>query len=76
MKKSCPKCLGTGEVQDQAFIGQTCWKRRTDAGLSLAEVSERMNISASHLSYLEAGKRSWSPELLHLFGDALKLGKP
>jgi hypothetical protein len=71
MKKKCPKCLGTGIMQDQRSLGENCWLLRDRAGLSLAVVAGRMGIDASYLSYLEAGKRDWSPELLASFKSSL-----
>lgn len=70
--KKCPKCFGTGVEPDHVAIGLECWKKRADACLSGAIVAKRMGIDPSHLSYLESGKRSWSPELLEKFNQAVK----
>ena len=75
MKKiKCAKCLGTGLRQDQRALGADCWRLRDKRGLSLAETARRMGIDASYLSYLEAGKRDWSPDLIARLETAL--GKP
>lgn len=69
--KKCAKCLGTGFEQDQAELGHRMWKKRADACLSLAQVAHAMDIDPSYLSYLEAGKRDWSPDLIHRFEAAV-----
>lgn len=67
----CPKCLGTGEVQDQRAIGHRLQRSRIGAGLTIYDVASAMGLSPSHLSYLESGKRSWNPELIERYELAL-----
>lgn len=69
--KPCPKCLGTGTEVDQQALGARMWKARADACKSLCEVARFMGIDTSYLSYLEAGKRNWSPDLVEKFNAAL-----
>lgn len=69
--KKCKKCLGTGVEQDQAAIGQAMWKKRQDACRSLADVAEKMGVDVSYVSYLEAGKRNWTSDLIERFESAL-----
>lgn len=53
----CPKCLGTGEVQDQRAIGRGLQFRRIKAGLTIYDVSAAMGLSPSYLSCLEIGAK-------------------
>lgn len=46
-------------------------RRRVAAGLSLTALSERMGRSVGHLSEIEGGTRSASPELLAELAAAL-----
>ena len=65
-KKKCPRCLGTGEVQDQRVLGLGMKSLRTR---TLREVAEAMGISFPHLSLLEHGKRRWTPELVKKYKE-------
>jgi hypothetical protein len=47
--KECPKCGGSGVIQDDAVLGVELRKKREGIGLTLREVSRRMKISASYL---------------------------
>lgn len=60
-KKKCPRCLGTGEVQDQQLVGGLMKRYRT---VSLRDAAKCVGVSASHLCLLEAGKRRWTPDLV------------
>ena len=62
MKKvKCPKCLGTGVMQDYTRIGQDLRDARQ---ITLREAAKAMGITASHLSLMERGKRRWSAEMI------------
>jgi cytoskeletal protein RodZ len=70
--KECPKCGGSGVIQDDAVLGVELRKKREGIGLTLREVSRRMKISASYLCDLEHGRRIWSPILEHNYRQAVK----
>jgi hypothetical protein len=70
MKKvKCPACLGTGLVQDQALIGAALRRRRK---VSLTVLARCMGITASHLCYLESGKRRWTPGLIEKYKECCR----
>lgn len=70
MKKSkCPRCLGTGEVQDQKKIGLMM---KFERGVSLRDAAACMGITASHLCRLESGKRRWTPELVEKYKECCR----
>lgn len=72
MKKTiCPKCLGTGKVDDLFSIGADLRRLREGAGLSLREMAARLNMSPAYLSDLERGHRAWRPDLIKRYEDAL-----
>lgn len=59
-------------VIDSEKSGRIAHKERRDAGLTLAQVAERMQISESYLSYLERGEKNWTQDLAESFNKALK----
>lgn len=61
--KPCEKCWGTGVEQDQQALGLAAWRARAERCESMAAAAQRMGISFSYLSLLEAGKRKWTKEL-------------
>lgn len=61
--KECGKCWGTGQVIDHKRLGREVRRRRLRAGVSLKAAAINLGISSAFLSYLESGKRAWTPEL-------------
>lgn len=57
----CPRCGGSGEVEDEGVLGMKMRVLRKDAGVTLREMARRIGVSASYLSDLELGRRRWSP---------------
>lgn len=45
-------------------IGLTLKLERIEAGVSLTDLAQALGLSIGHLSNIEAGKRSASPELI------------
>ena len=54
---------------DDKKIGQRMRERRTELGLSSAQVAEDLNFSVEHYWKLEAGTRSPSLETIALFAE-------
>lgn len=69
-KDKCPRCLGTGLVQDQRVLGRVLRSLRTR---TLRAVADDLGISSPHLSLLEHGKRRWTPELVKKYKGCCKL---
>jgi predicted transcriptional regulator len=46
-------------------------RKRLNKGLKASWVAEQMNVTASCLSMLEAGKRSWNDALIEAFQKAV-----
>lgn len=61
--KICPKCGGTGKIQDDKVLGASLKKQREAKSLSLREVGRRMELSQSYICDLEHGRRIWSSDL-------------
>ena len=71
MKKTkCPRCLGTGQVQDQRVLGLVMKSLRGQR--TLREMAECMGVSFPHLSLLEHGKRRWTPELVKKYKECCR----
>lgn len=68
----CPKCGGSGKVEDPAVVGAKMRKARELSGIALHSVAKRMSFSAPYISDLEHGRRSWSPYLIQAYQEALK----
>jgi predicted transcriptional regulator len=69
--KPCPKCNGTGKIQDDVLVGKALRKERTEMGLHLREVARRMGLSAAYVSDLEKGRRIWRGELIARYRKAV-----
>lgn len=70
MKKTkCPRCLGTGWVQNQRVLGLVLKSLRTR---TLRSVADDLGISSPHLSLLEHGKRRWTPELVKKYKECCR----
>jgi len=72
--KVCPKCGGTGTIQDDKILGAQLKKKREKAGLPLREVARQMGLSASYICDLEHGRRSWSADLKKRYHGAVDHG--
>lgn len=68
----CPRCGGTGEVEDDREVGAGYRRRREDIGVSLREVARQCGLSVSYLSDLELGRRKWSDKQRTTVERALK----
>ncbi len=55
-----------------ASVGQRIAKARRDKGYSQAVLAEKANISISHLSNIERGRKSLSAEVLFKIAEALQ----
>jgi len=44
---------------------------RTEKGVKLRWIAEKIGISESYLSMLESGVRNWTPELVQKYEEAL-----
>jgi transcriptional regulator with XRE-family HTH domain len=63
MKNACDKCWGTGKPLNHFGMGQKMLAHRLRRGISQQAAAARLDISPSHLSLLEAGKRVWGRDL-------------
>ena len=71
-KMACPKCGGSGKVDDPRAIGEDMRKRREASGLSLREVARRIRTSAPYLCDLELGRRTgWTQDMIERVNAAL-----
>lgn len=68
--KPCHCCTGTGKELDHAAVGASMRRLRTARGLSLQEISRRLDLSLSYVSDLERGRRNWNDELVERFKRA------
>lgn len=72
----CPRCGGSGMIQDEAAVGREMRKRRESVpGLSAREVARRMGFSAAYVSDLERGRRHWTPEVTRKYLAAVERGR-
>lgn len=55
-------------------IGRALKVERVAAGVSLSRVAEAIGVSAGHLSHIEAGRRTASPELVERIRIAIRAG--
>ena len=56
----CPRCAGTGAVDNPVYQGHTARGRREAAGLKLRQVARQLRVSAPFISDLENGRRLWT----------------
>lgn len=70
--KECPRCHGEGSVPDPVEVGAMMRDTRKGYGLSLSEVARRIGITAPFLADVEAGRRSFSPENVAKWKEAVK----
>jgi len=67
---TCPRCGGTGGLP----TGESLASARKAIPVAQKVVAERMGVTASYLSDLEAGRRDWNYELVEEFERALRNG--
>lgn len=56
---------------DHALCGQMVRQARKGGGITLRELSRRLNISAPYLSDLERGNRKWNSDLFRKVWEAV-----
>lgn len=64
---NCPKCKGTGEIENPFYIGQKFKAERIKRDVGLRELARRMGYSPAYISELEHGKKAWSKHLKDRF---------
>ncbi len=69
--KTCPRCGGSGQVDDPAEQGKKMRELRLAKKLSLKEVARRMNLTAAYISDMELGRRNWRAELVEKYNRAI-----
>jgi len=70
--RPCSKCRGTGLEVDPVATGLLLKTRRVEARKTLRGVAARMNRSASYVSDLERGNRSFNAQLITEYLEALQ----
>lgn len=53
-------------------IGLTLKLERVEAGVSLTKIAAAVGVSIGHLSHIEAGRRTASPELIERIRTAVR----
>lgn len=71
-KGPCPHCSGSGLTW--IATGPILRAMRTEAGLSLAALSERIGWSIPYLSDIERGNRNVTAKVIGKYIEATKLG--
>ncbi|HYE72619.1 MAG TPA: helix-turn-helix transcriptional regulator [Blastocatellia bacterium] len=71
--KPCPKCHGTGHVDDPRGIGQELQELRKKARLPLRVVAAKMDISISYVSDMEQGRKPWTIAKIEAYRRAIEL---
>ena len=71
MSNHCHCCQGSGLEQDDRVLGQNLKKKRLAAGLTGVQMARALHISTSFLCQLEAGHRTWQPELVTAYHNVL-----
>jgi transcriptional regulator with XRE-family HTH domain len=56
-------------------IGRALKVERVTAGVTLGRIAEAVGVSAGHLSHIEAGRRTASPELVERIRVAIRAGR-
>lgn len=64
--------MKTAQVIDHAATGTAAREARTERGLPLSIVADRMSVSRPYLCDLEAGRRQWTQEKLDAFTKAIR----
>lgn len=68
--KWCPRCGGSGKVQNDSQIGAQM--RILRGSMSLRELGAKLGFSAAYLSDLELGRRRWSAKLQESYRAIVK----
>lgn len=74
MIKVCPKCGGTGKIQDDNSLGESMKKKRQKAHLTLKKVAEHMKLSVGYVCDLEHGRRIWRADIEKRYYAAIEQG--
>lgn len=64
--KTCGNCGGSGSVPDDN-VGAGLREEREKAGVTMKDMAEALNISASYLTDLERDNRRWTNELMESY---------
>ncbi len=67
----CPRCKGSGAVEDFKAIGRELRHTRKVRRKGLREIAAVMGISPSYLHDLENGNRPWNKEALGKYRKAI-----
>jgi transcriptional regulator with XRE-family HTH domain len=66
----CECCAGTGKKLNHYDVGRKMRELRMSKGLTLKEVVAAIGYTASYLSDLEHGRRSWNTGLIEKYKAA------
>lgn len=69
---SCPRCHGSGHIQDDTALGAAMRAKREAAGIRLREVARRMGCSAEYVRKLEMGEKHWNEGRQETYLESLK----
>lgn len=73
---TCPKCRGTGQIEDPASIGSRLRRQRITARITLREMARRLSVSSAYLSEAELGHTTLTPERLHQYQSIIASVSP
>ena len=76
MKKTCPRCGGTGVVDNDRERGQFFRGLRIESGLAQREVARRTGFSVGYICDLEHGRRAWNLKVTEAYKKAIKRPLP
>lgn len=68
----CPRCGGTGHIDNPVAIGEQMRKLRLAKGIGLREIAQDIGFSAPYVSDLERGRRAWSPNVKRWYLQSIK----
>lgn len=69
---TCPHCGGTGLLTNTPPVGPAMRDLRKAHGITMKRVARELAISASYLSDLERGQRTWSQAMAARYEGAIK----
>lgn len=68
----CPQCHGTGRRPVLESLAEHLRSERTKAEIGLRELSDILDVSPTHLSDVELGRRRPSADLVKRYLEALR----